>query len=284
MPDLSYTTLTFRGLSFGRGTVRKLRRGTGLSGWEELPPADLIKSPRFGLHGAVPAAVRFDGRTITMAGYVEAADDRDALVAELRAALTPPQDPTATETLTVSVAGATLTADVQLLAGGVAIGDLWGSGWFDFKAQWWAPDHRRFGPRQTQTASFEGATTGITPPLTPPLVFPANPTSGQVTVFNPGTAPAPVQFQLGGQIIGQPGVQASTGKYVRFAANIDPGVVLAFDTGGGSTLDGQFLTPTGGSALMVEMEAPPGTTTYQAIGDPQGVGPWLTVSSLPAYW
>jgi hypothetical protein len=284
MPDLTYTNVTYRGMTFGRGTVWKLNRGNGLVGWEELSAADVEKRPRFGGHGNAPGTVRFDGRTVIMSGYVEAAQDRDALVAQFRQAMVPGVDPTATDTLTVSVAGATLYADVQLVAAAIDLGGMWGSGWFPFKAQWWAPDHRRFAGWQSVDVGFQGATGGITPPLTPPLTFPAAPPSGAALVNNTGPMPAPVVITLIGPISNYPGVQVgTTGKLMRFPVTLAAGQTLVIDSGGYATMDGSFISPTSSSALTSELEAPTGATTYQALGDPQAGSPRMVVAFRPAY-
>lgn len=284
MADLSYTNVTFRGMTFGRGTVWKLNRGGGLIGWEELPGTDIEKRPRFGGHGNAPGTVRYDGRTVIMAGFVEAAADRDTQVATFRRLMVPPTDPTATETLTVSVAGVQLDADAQLVAAAVDIGPLWGSGWIPFKAQWWCPDHRRFAGWQTVDVGFAGASGGITPPLTPPLTFPAVPPSGAAQVNNTGPMPAPVVITLIGPISNLPGVQVGlTGKVVRFPVTLAAGQALTIDSNGYATLDGSYISPTSSSATLSELEAPPGQTTYQALGDPQAGSPRLLVAYRPAF-
>lgn len=284
MADLAYTNVTFRGMTFGRGTVWKLNRGTGLIGWEELPPANVEKSPRFGGHGNGVTTVRFDGRTVMMSGFVEAADTRDAMVALFRSTMVPPTDPTETETLSVSVAGVTLYADAQLVGAGIDIGSMWGSGWIPFKAQWWCPDHRRFAGWQSVDVGFQGATGGITPPLTPPLTFPAAPPSGAALVNNTGPMPAPVVVTLIGPISNYPGVQVgTTGKLMRFPVTLAAGQTLVIDSGGFATMDGSFISPTSSSALTSELEAPTGATTYQALGDPQAGSPRMVVAFRPAY-
>lgn len=285
MADLSYTTVQYRGLTFGRPNQRRLRRGDGLTGWDELPPSSTNKAPRFGLHGNTPSSVRFDGRTVTMAGFVEAATNRDDLVAEFTRIMTPPVDPADTDELTITVAGRSLTADAQLLQASTVMGPLWGSGWFEYKAQWWCPDHRRFGGWNTITAPITAPVTGLVWPVTFPITFPANPPSGSATLYNEGTAPAPAIYTITGPIQ-QPGVSLEpAGKRVVFDLNLADGQQLVIDTATpGGLLDGQWYTANASSDLTCELEVPAGTSTVQALGQFLSGSPSFVAAFRSAYW
>jgi hypothetical protein len=184
------------------------------------------------------------------------------------------------------MAGMTLTAFVQLTDASIDMTDNWGSGWFEFKAKWEAPDPRRFQENwSTVTLPITPPSGGLTFPITFPITFPAQPPQGAAAVYNPGTAPAPAIYELNGPIQ-RPGVAVvPAGRRLQYDFNLTTDQRLRIDTSApGAELDGGRVSATANSDLTVELEIPPGEFTVQALGAFTTGTPTLTVTYLPAYW
>lgn len=287
MADLAYTTATWRGATFGRGSSFLFKPG-GLIGWLSLPPARKTVTPRAGGHGNARTGVWMGGRTVMMAGFVDATPNRDALVAQYRAQMTPNIDPYAVEALTISQAGVTLTGFGQLVAFDIEPAELWGSGGFTWKAQFEFDDPYRYGPERTAYAALGAAVTGLTLPDTLPDAFPAKSVGVGFVVNNPGRAPAKAIYTLTGQWT-NPGILLNAAgnpqRQVTYQLNLGLGEYLTVDTDDGNGyLIGSPRAPRFGSDLVGDLALQPGDNTVQYLGDPGSSGASISIVFRDTYW
>jgi hypothetical protein len=236
MPDLSKTSLTWNDLTIGAGTPYRMLT---LEGWEELPASRYDKQTRTNAHGAHPTPVYSDERIVGVEGYCWTGDDRDQLLADLRAYVTFDDDPDEdTEPLAVTVAGKTLTAGAQLIA---AVPKLtrgeWGVGKFGWLLQWRCPDPRRYGAPQTASTGLPTAGGGLAYPLAYPLDYGPVGVTGRITLTNPGSAAAPILLAVtGGHDVGFEVSAVETGQRLTYPVPVPAGQVIELDTADGSVL------------------------------------------------
>lgn len=229
---LSTTSLTWRDLAIGAGTSYRLLT---LEGWEELPPSRYIKQVRTNSHGAHPSPVYSDERIVTVTGWCWTSDQRDQLLADFRARFTFEDD---TEDLAVTVAGRTLTAGAQILEARPSItrGE-WGVGRFGWLLQWRCPDPLRYGDPVTASTGLPTAGGGLAYPLAYPLAYGTTGAPGRVTLVNPGTADAPILFDVTGPLDAGFEVSAiETGQRLTYPVPVPAGQVIELDTAAGTVL------------------------------------------------
>lgn len=287
MADLAYTTMQWRTLSFGRGTSFRFNPD-GLAGWSGLPPNRKDKQPRAGGHGNQATGSWHNGRTVMVAGFVEATTSRDTLVKQFRDVMVPADDPYITEALTISHAGETLTAFGQLVQADIDPGSMWGQGRFGWKAQFECDDPLRYGPEISATSFLQAAGTGLALPLALPAAFPANPVGGSLQVTNLGAALAPAVFVIRGDVAAPQLLLNAATPYQRlisYGFNLATDEFLTIDTRTGqSTIGGSFRLPLPDSDVVDDLRLRPGLNTIQVLGAP-GVGtPAVTVTFRSASW
>jgi hypothetical protein len=288
MADLAYTTATWRGLALGRGGPYLFKPG-GLLGWLSLPPARKVTAPRSGGHGNAKTGVWMGGRTVTMAGFVEATANRDSVVRTFRGTMIPNRDPYDTEELQISMAGLTTSAFGQLVAADIEPAEMWGSGGFTWKAQWEFDDPFRYGPERTANAQLAGAgVIGLTLPDTLPDAFPAKSVGVGFVVNNPGHAPAKAVYTLTGQWTNPGILLTATGqpqRQVTWPVALALGEYLTVDTDDGNAyLVGSPRAPKAGSDLIGDLALQPGDNTIQYLGDPGSTGASITAVFRDTYW
>lgn len=228
------TTITWRDLTLATGWDADYRL-TALEGWEGRPPSRYEKQNRSRAHGAHSSPVWADERIVTVEGRTWTETERDVLFAELDARFT---FDGGEEPLTVSVAGRTLTAGAQLLRFDPAIvrGE-WGIGRFGWVAQWRCPDPLRYTLPGTALATglpTDGG--GLSYPLGYGLDYGAAGDPGRIVITNPGTAPAPVMFQVTGPLDGGFELSTITGQRLTYPVPVPAGEVISIDTATGAVL------------------------------------------------
>jgi hypothetical protein len=288
MTDLSKTTVTWRGLTIGAGTRYRMRT---LEGWEELPPSRYDKQPRVTAHGAHPSPVYADERIVGVEGYCWTGDDRDALLAALRAYFTYEDD---AETLTVDVAGRALTAGAQIItAAPKLLRGEWGVGRFGWLLQWRCPDPMRYGPPQSLSTQLPLPGGGLAYPLAYPLDYGAASISGRITLVNPGTADAPILFTVTGPH--DVGFEISAaGKRLTYTAPVPAGQTITLDTATGEVLAEGTASRRGNLAVADWMQIPradpatgtPGALTvqYTSLGGVRDPAAVLAATVSEAHW
>lgn len=254
-----------------------------IKGWVETPGPSFEDASNYGV-GSKVTPISYGRRTVTVTGWCQSAGLRDSLLRTLWASLAPKSKSTATELLSVTHGGDTLTADAQLTRVAALPEQGWGVGYFSFAVEWTCADPLRYGPWQSFTSDITGTSSGVTPPVTPPVVLAAAAPSGQFVLNNPGNADAPAVYTLNGPIVG-PGVDVG-GHRVTYGFDLAAGDALVLDTARGAAfLNAAYRAPASGSALLSELVLPSGYTTVQAIGDVGSGGtPWVTAVFRPAYW
>ena len=160
---LSCTPVTWRGvtLSSDRSSPFGIRT---VAGWDELPDARFERLARPGAHGVFATPVLSDERIVTLGGQIISAD-RDALLAELRGAMTWGAGGGLTDELRVSRAGRTLTTQARLTGFKTPTDANWGIGVVPFVIEWRCPDPLRYADAVSESTGFAAATGGLAFPL-----------------------------------------------------------------------------------------------------------------------
>lgn len=284
---MNSTSLTWRGLTIATGDVPyRLRE---LEGWEELPAGRYEKTNRTRGHGSHRSKVWADERIVTVTGSCWTAVERDALLAQMQEhlAFDGDGDDGDTEPLQVTVAGRTLTAGAQLLAARQAlVRGEWGVGRFGFVVQWRCPNPIRYGPAATVTTPLPEAGGGLVYPLTYALDYGSAGQPGQVTVDNPGTAPAPLLLAVTGAH--DFGFEvAAAGRRLRYEAPVPAGQTVTIDTATGTVLvedsadrrynltQADWITVPRGQSL---------TLSYVTLGGVRDPAALLAATVAGAYW
>lgn len=160
-----------------------------------------------------------------------------------------------------------------------------------FQLQFFAPDAYRYGQTSTATVGFAAASgSGMVFPLFNPagfLSFGAPPSSGSVTVQNPGTAAASPVFSVtgpspdGGFAI----VDLSTGKRITFLGSVPAGTTLTLDASDGSVLL-EGVADRLGDTIVEAWPVVPKQSSASFLFEPLGSATTaqLTTSVLSAYW
>jgi hypothetical protein len=226
------TSVVWRDLTLATGDSQPYRILT-VEGWEQLPEPRYDKQPRSRGHGAHPAPVWSDERVVTVEGFTHDEDRRDALLWALQEGAT---FDGGEEPLTVTLAGRTLTAGAQLLAARpVLTRGEWGIGRFGWLLQWRCPDPLRYAAPVTVSTGLPSSGGGLAYDLAYPLDYGALGGTGQLALSNPGTAPAPIRFDVTGPLPG--GFElAATGQRLVYPYAVPDGQTLTIDTATGSVV------------------------------------------------
>lgn len=279
------TSAAWRGLTLGAGTEFRLRE---VEGWEELPGPRYDKQPRARGHGVHPSRVWADERVVTLTGYCWTDTQRDALLEQLQAGLVFGGEDL--EPLTITVAGRTLTCSAQILAARAVLArGEWGLGRFGWVAQWRCPDPIRYGtPGPSLSTGLPTAGGGLTYPLAYPLDYGAAGVTGQVTVVNGGTAPAPIAFRVTGGLPSGFEVSADTGGRLVYVEAVPAGQTLHADTGAG-TLLAEGTSERRGNLTVADWPQVPAkgslTLQFTSLGGAYDPAASLTVPEpRAAYW
>lgn len=290
--SLSPSVVSWRGLEF-HGV-----RGAGpyslidLTGWDERPSTRSDSDVRPMQHGRFDGPVLSDERVVILRGQI-ISEDRDTLLAALDDAMYLSEPDAPTETLTVTRAGRTLTADARLTDFRTPTG-AWAVGHVPFAAQWRCPDPLRYGPTENLTTGFATLTGGLEFDLFTDgsgvdmgwLDFGAAGSSGRVTVSNPGTAPAFDQFRVQGPVPPFEVVCVETGERLTFSRALGSGESLLIDSATGLVGLGESAVDYSGYLTRAEWFAVPakGSCTIAFLPLAATDSGTLTVVHRPAWW
>ncbi len=285
-PELSLTTAEFRGVDLGRGSPW-LIRVDGVQGWAETPQTSKAQQQRAGSYGWQQSPVEAGGRVVMLAGITDATTDRDALVAQFTAAFGLHRDPWASEWLTVTAGGRSLSAYGTLTDSSIGVArEGWGIGRLSWSLVFECEDGRLYGPERIVSAPMTSRGSGLAWPITFPIDFPANPVGGALVAVNDGNAPGHAVYQMqGGEVDGAGWLNTLTGAQVTYPQKLLMGQVLTLDTRVGAGLvDGAYRLPAIGSAAQAEFLIEPGANGIQPVGTIQDGDPIGIVTYRSAYW
>ena len=288
---LSGTSLTWNGVTL-LGDSDEGYTLNALEGWEELPEARVDYQGRPGRHGAFDAPVYAGPRRVMAAGMVPPSQERDAKLAELRAAFVYRD----ADTLAIDHAGRSLNARARLVRFRAQM-DLWGAGAFAWAAEWICADPLRYGAPVTATTGFPVQRGGLKYDLYTDgagtdlgyLDYGDAPATGTVTLTNEGTADSWPIFEVAGPVGGDGFelVEVGTGRRIVFADSVPAGSSLVVDSaaGAGSAVIGG-AADRGGSLTVLEWFPVPAGGSTQVAFVPRGgtSAAVLSVSFSPAWW
>lgn len=242
MMDLSNSTVTWRGITFSGVQGTPFGLGT-LDGWDELPPDRRESTPRPQAHGTFDEPVWSDERTVMLTGGCNSPAERDALHAQLGAAMT--FSGRGSAELVIDHAGRTLTAFAQLVRFKAPMGENWARGYFTYAAQWVCSDPLRYGAPVSVSTGFPVLAGGLEYDLytdgttdTGFLEYGAASATGRLLVANPGNEDAWPQFEMTGPVPveGVEIVRVGTGERLRFEGGVSTGSVLVLDSASGAVV------------------------------------------------
>lgn len=233
---MGYATISWRGLTLG-GDGGGRYRIQSIEGWEDLPPVRSGDESRARAHGDHAGQQLATGRTITAKGVFVDRDDTLGLFLAMQAAtpLRDADDPTLDE-LTITSRGRTLTSFARVVRRSLPQDIDNNNGTNKWALQWTAPDPLRWGAVQSPLSTgLPTSGGGLVYPLVYPLSYGTGGNPGQITLTNPGTAPAPIAFQVvGGLPLGWE--VSSAGERLTYPVEVPAGQTLFGDTGYGTLL------------------------------------------------
>lgn len=249
MTTLTDTTVRWRGTTF-YSDPREADWVDSLDGWEEWDSRrHVFERPMSA--GSMGGAPLGRDRVVRVTGMCRNPADRDAKLAEYGElfARADPED-AVEEDLTITVAGRTLTARVYLTRYRPSL-DLWGAGYFRWAVEFQADDPVRYGPPVTDQATFPVLVGGLRYPLYTDgegtdlgwLDYGPAPTSGRLTLVNPGIAAATVQHEVTGPVPaeGFEIVAVATGRRLVYEGAVAAGSRVLLDGATGQALvDGLY--------------------------------------------
>ena len=283
---LSEISVNWRGLTFGSGSAWRL---LDIAGWQTLPATSKEQQASPWGRGLLASPIVTLGRTVLMTGSVLPVETRDTYVDEWHSEMYLAMDEWATEPLTVSMAGRSLTVSAQLAEASIEPREGWMLGRLAWSARWECDDPLRYDGITDVTVEGPPFTAGagLALPASLPNTFPANPAGGAVAVTNTGNAPAPCKILLSGPWA-SPGVavQSASGTKVVLYNDLSLGAsdsMLIETREGAGFLNGSYRPTTAGSDMVSSLELPPGVNSIVGQGTP-GSGARVTVWFRPAYW
>jgi hypothetical protein len=231
--SIEWGGLTLYGtLAPGRLTFRTLE------GWEGFD-GRTNDMPRPAGHGSFDSPVWANARRVLASGRVGSPQERDAILAQLGASMTPDEGD-----LRITNGGRTLTARAHLLRYAPAA-LTWAAGWFDWAAEWVCADPLRYADPASLSTGFATAGGGLRFPLFTNgtagvgyLDFGAPGTTGRVVLTNTGTAPASPQYAVLGPVAdeGFDIVCVETGERITYAAGVSAGSTVVLDAATGQVV------------------------------------------------
>lgn len=208
-----------------------------MTGWDEMPGLNDLSAPRVRGHGEHLGDQFSQARTVTVAGTI--VDDsglRDVLATALQDAAIVTSD---LDTLTVTVFGRRLTAAARVIRRTVSAGATYGVGAVPFALQFKCPDPLRYDAAQPPvSAVLPVSSGGMAFPMAFPMDFGSSGALGQITLFNNGTAPAPIFLTVTGSLPSGFEVSTTDGQRLRYEFPVASGETLTLDTGEGTLVTG----------------------------------------------
>jgi hypothetical protein len=277
------TQVTWNGYTIGGGGAYHVEE---ITGWDDLPDFTSYDTPRARGHGDHPGSQFIRSRIVTVSGSIANRASRDILAQVLLAAS--PVETDAVEDLTIETFGQSLTAGARLIRRSLPVGENYAAGAVPFALQWKCPDPLRYGAIQTpQSTVLPVSSGGMAFPMAFPMDFGSSGTLGQITLYNAGTAPAPVQLTVTGSLPSGFEVSTTDGQRLRYEFPVASGETLTLDTGEGT------LTTDGGAdrrpyltwADWVQVPASSSTTLqFSSLGGSYDPAAALTVPSFRSAW
>lgn len=277
----------WRGLKFGGPASRFWVKR--VMGWWQSPQGSYESTRKTDGHGEVPTGIHVGRRIVVAEGHFKGSPEtRDTIIRLLGSVLVRNSpDDTATEPLTVTMAGQTGVADAQLLDHFIDDSPkTWASGIIPWSIQWRCPLPYVYGQPLTVWEYLVAASVGIQVPQTVPFSLPAKPIGGAVPIYNEGSVPSDTLIRLTGAQNGVGVLNATTGAQMTYPLNLGLTDVFEIDTErGGAFLNGKYRAPYPGlKALTGDLRAAPGANLYQALGAPAGGSPTISVTVRPRLW
>lgn len=153
-----------------------------------------------------------------------------------------------------------------------------------------APDPRKYGaPSAALSTGLPTAGTGLAYPLAYPLDYGALGATGQVTLVNPGTAPAPIDFRVTGELPSGFEISAAeTGQRLVYVERVPTGQTLHGHTGRG-TLRAEGTSERRGNLTVADWMLVPArgqlTLQFTSLGGAFDAAAGLTVPEpRAAFW
>lgn len=246
------------GVLLGSGTPY---RWVELVGWEDLPALDSGNVPRPQRHGAWPGRYLAQERVITWTARIVAEPGGfGAAVTAVRAALRIGADDTEQPLVIRTKDGETLLAYAAVTSRVIPNTPAAGIGRGTLAVMWVASDPRRYSLDQhAETIPQPQAGTGLQYPLTYPLDYGAVAETGDRTLTNAGSEPAPLRLVISGPVT-TPAL-ALNGSVLEFDLTLTADEQLVVDTGAGTVLlsgTDRTYTLTDRSTPLESFELPPG--------------------------
>src|SRR6478752_5635463 len=159
---LTATSVTWNGLSIAGPSAGGQYQLRDIVGWDTTPNVSFASVAIAGGRGAAVTPGQMDPRTVTVTGWCFNAAARDSLLATFWSNAAPSVGDLTTDSLTVTHAGLTLSADAQLQKADASPEPGWAAGRFGFTLQWRCPDPMRYAPASTSVVAVKVPTLGIT--------------------------------------------------------------------------------------------------------------------------
>lgn len=292
MSALSCTKVEWRGLTLASDMSSPFGVRS-LLGWDERPDVRTFSAARPGSHGTFSRAPLADERIVTLSGQI-VSQDRDALLAELDAAMYLSDPYAADEELVVTRAGRRLTASAYLTAFRTPTDLSWAVGAVPFAIEWRCADPLRYADALSLDTGFASPGGGLAFPLFTDgttdvgyLDFGAPGSTGRVSLpVQPGTAPGQTQFVVEGPTPAFSIVHVESGRRIQFAQSVPAGASLVIDPAAGSALlNGGDVDYSG---LLTRWEWEPvrngESATFAFLPDGPVAAGSLTVTHRAAWW
>jgi hypothetical protein len=277
MEDLQ---ITWRGLVLGGDTDIDVHK---ITGWDDLDDPRSYDQPRARGHGDHPGDLYGQARIVTVTGEIASRTSRDALAADILAAS--PLSSTV-EDLMITTFGRTLAAGARLIRRHLPVEEDYASGKVPFALAWRCPDPLRYGQLRTAPTGLPTAGGGLSYPIGDLYDYGPLGATGQITLPNEGTAPAPIVFEVTGSLPEGFEISAAGGR-LRYPAAVPAGQVIVFDTADGTVLVEGTADRRGELTAADWLQIPPGTALtvqFTSLGGAYDPNARLVAAAAPAYW
>ncbi|MFI9807616.1 phage distal tail protein [Streptomyces sp. NPDC052301] len=233
--------MQWAGLLMGPGTPYEIDSG-GLTGWEDLPDYDTSDADHPTSHGAWPGARyakprKVGGTVWTLPPQDDTASSLAAMRALRQALLLGDEE----RWLAVRLHGETLAVRARVSQRVLAADRTYTTqGVSKASVQWYATDPRRYAvDEQTAVTGPPQPESGLTWPLTWPLYWGQTATTGDVDVYNDGSAPTHPVLTFTGPCVNPTVNERVSGRRLRYEIGLAAGDELVVDTAAGTvTLNG----------------------------------------------
>ncbi|MEV6839783.1 phage tail protein [Streptomyces sp. NPDC051133] len=282
--------MQWAGLLMGPGTPYEIDSG-GLTGWEDLPDYDTSDADHPTSHGAWPGARyakprKVGGTVWTLPPQDDTASSLAAMRALRQALLLGDEE----RWLAVRLHGETLAVRARVSQRVLAADRTYTTqGVSKASVQWYATDPRRYAvDEQTAVTGPPQPESGLTWPLTWPLNWGQTASTGDVDVFNDGSAPTHPVITFTGPCVNPTVTERVSNRRLRYEIGLAAGDELVVDTAAGTvTLNGTASrrnTAAADSSPEELFSFEPGRAQPAFRPDSFGAGAQLSVRWRSAEW